>query len=161
MPRREKEIHLKSNTLPKVYFTINKHDDLELKIKIDEVCTLEDSINKLIIEKPSGDSNLIENVKNIMDNVIEFEIPGNTFDEVGLHKGQVKIKDKLGNITSSIFNFLVNDILEFKEKNFKSICGEFKCGELLCGEELEDKQRKTNSNLSQEFFKSFGGELNE
>ena len=169
MPKKEvkAEISLDKSTF-KSYFTVNKYDDVELKIVIKDICSLEKNTLILYIENPHGEKNKTSKLKTVLDNIAEFIIKGEILNEVGIYKAQLKITDDEGGISSSVFAFNVNEsIVDDNEpipptpETKKAICGEFLCGELKCGEGLEIKEVKTRSSLSEEFLKSFGGGLNE
>ena len=95
-----------------------------------------------------------------MDNIAEFEVNGEVFNEPGLYKAQLEIVDHKGSFSSTIFLFnvlesIIDDISPIPPVATKrEVCGEFECGELLCGERLEIQQFETKSNLSENFLKA-------
>lgn len=168
MPKRNEKAHISiGKATSKTHFTINQYDDTEIKIIIDDVCSLEKSDLTLHIEKPNKEKDKSATVKTVLDNIAEFEIEGTVFNQPGLYKGQLEIVDYEGSFSSAIFIFNVNESIVDDNEPIPppivntAICGTFKCGELNCGEGLEVKEIKTRSSLSEEFLKSFGGRLNE
>ncbi|MGU8448520.1 hypothetical protein V1657_07065 [Clostridium perfringens] len=167
MPKREveAEVYLDKSTF-KSYFTVNQYDDVELKIIIKDICSLENKILILYIGKPQGEIDKTSKLKTVLDNITEFIIKGDTLNEVGIYKAQLKVIDDEGGISSSIFAFNVNESIVDDNEPIPppiktAICGTFECGELNCGEGLEIKEVKTISSLSKEFLEAFGGGLNE
>ncbi|MDH2338725.1 hypothetical protein QDQ76_05755 [Clostridium perfringens] len=168
MPKRNEKANVSlGNVNSKTKFTINQYDDIEIKVIVDDICSIEQSNLTLHIEKPSGEKDKSATLKTVMDNIAEFEVNGSVFNEPGLHKAQLKISDSGGSFKSTIFLFnvlesIIDDISPIPPVTTKrAVCGGFECGELLCGEGLETQQLETKSNLSEKFFKSFGGGLNE
>lgn len=150
----------------KPQFTINKYDDVELKVIVEDLMKLDGYNLELYIQKPGNLVSEKENIiKNILDNIVEFDLK-TKFDISGVHKAQVKFLSSDGNFSSAIFVFNVSDVIinypnEPIPPGTVAVCGEFLCGELTCGEGLKIKEVDTESSLSREFLRSFGGELNE
>ncbi|EGT3614921.1 hypothetical protein FHH43_01530 [Clostridium perfringens] len=169
MPKRNEEAYISSGKpSSKTHFTINQYDDTEIKIIIDDICSLEKSNLTLHIEKPNKEKDKSGVLKTVLDNIAEFEVKGAVFNQPGLYKGQLEIVDYGGSFSSAIFIFNVNESIIDNSTSIpptpeakKAICGEFLCGELLCGEGLEIKEVKTRSSLSDEFLEAFGGRFNE
>lgn len=168
MPKRNEEARVFLGKVnPKTQFTINQFDYIEIKVIIDDICSIEACDLILHIKKPSGEKDNSAILKTVMDNIAEFEVNGEVFNEPGLYKAQLEIVDHKGSFSSTIFLFnvlesIIDDISPIPPVTTKrAVCGEFECGELLCGERLEIQQFETKSNLSEKFFKSFGGGLNE
>lgn len=168
MPKREEKanIYLGEKKL-KSYFSVNKYDDVEVKIIVEDIHSFEKSNLILYIEKPYGGIDKTSKLKNVLDNIAEFIIKGDTLNEVGIYKAQLKVIDDEGGISSSIFAFNVNESIVDDNEPIpppiinSAICGTFECGELRCGEGLEIKEVKSRSSLSKEFLEAFGGGLNE
>lgn len=169
MPKRNEEARISlGNATSKTHFTINQYDDAEIKIIIDDICSLEKSNLTLHIEKPNNEKDKSATVKTVLDNIAEFEVKGTVFNQPGLYRGQLEIVDLEGSFSSAIFIFNVNESIIDNStpipptpETKKAICGEFLCGELLCGEGLEIKKVNAKSSLSEEFLRNFGGGLNE
>ncbi|HHD2753302.1 TPA: hypothetical protein ACOTG0_002111 [Clostridium perfringens] len=168
MPRRNEEAHISlGNPSSKTHFTINQYDDTEIKIIIDDICSLEKSNLTLHIEKPNKEKDKSGVLKTVLDNIAEFEVKGTVFNQPGLYKGQLQIVDYEGAFSSTIFIFNVLESITDDAGPIpppvteKAICGEFLCGELLCGEGLDIEKVNTKSSLSEEFLRNFGGGMNE
>lgn len=168
MPKRNEEARVFLGKVNhKTQFTINQFDYIEIKVIIDDICSIETCDLILHIKKPSGEKDKSAILKTVMDNIAEFEVNGQVFNEPGLYKAQLEIVDPKGSFSSTIFLFnvlesIIDDISPIPPVTTKrAICGEFLCGELLCGEGLEIKEVKTISSLSEEFLESFGGERND
>lgn len=169
MPKRNEKAHISiGKATSKTHFTINEYDDTEIKIIIDDMCSLEKHNLILHIEKPNKEKDQSGVLKTVLDNIAEFEVKGTVFNQPGLYKGQLEIVDSEGAFSSTIFIFnvqesIIDDTTPIPppEENKKSVCGEFLCGKLLCGEGLEIRKVDTKSSLSKEFLESFGGGYNE
>lgn len=90
-------------------FMANKLDDLKLVITIDEIPVLEGKTIEIYIEKPNGKIVCQEEDIIAYNDTIEVNLKNGVLDSVGSHKGQIKVVDSKGRVSTCKFYFYVGD----------------------------------------------------
>nr|DAP39357.1 MAG TPA: hypothetical protein [Caudoviricetes sp.] len=111
MAVKRKEINLTLDAETFSVLKVNKLDDIILTIKIKNIETLEGNTVQLFIKKPNGVLVEQESDYSINETYIVFNVKNGAFDTVGTGKGQLRIIDDKGKISTSKFKIVISDVI--------------------------------------------------